>query len=652
MRRIPWSPLVLAAWLAVPPCASAQTYWLGRRPDPARDAYVFDVPLPADLAAALTCSGPPYARLKAGVTQRQWQIDGKTYTFLENPISWNADAITRGAFAFLRNGAVRQTDWAHVQTQGADWKAARDVLLAQKKPAFGGDWSQVTPILLASAGDDNPRLTVRFDGAPFSILRHPGEYDSSVGAVAATKKPQIVAVVRGNQLYIAYQTWDRSRPTDKIVVSKVAITDLGGGKMTAVREVASLGTLVGFTVDGRDADWVLTARAEDFANSPEGDFVDAIDKTWRPGVVVLYRQGQGTDLNSDTYTAWTFYGLCSSGTGRLAAGGDHLAAVFSRRRLSTKDGAIHQQANALLMATEPLRALIKADNTVSHSFDQRLIFDGEDFVALHQGDQYPAAALLIEKLRSRPGDKERAVRLAAYAGPTFSNDVFFELGGVAAEKDGYPVLLTAVRGTEPVDDKSVESRRAAAWDLAMVYVVRDFDSREAPANPFDIVGSGILARDYAEPEELTVDNFAWNPGTSDWTRRERRAIRRRVRWLTAYGRDRDVTRKATCPKLVQLGAGRYIALYEEHVLADGRWSYEQTRAALLTVGGDHGSKQITSGPPKALEGLRLHRGDDPVTLTVDGVAHAAWVTAATNKRLILHTLDENLRHKARPLELP
>src|SRR4051812_24918566 len=79
------------------------------------------------------------------------------------------------------------------------------------------------------------------------------------------------------------------------------------------------------------------------------------------------------------------------------------------------------------------------------------------------------------------------VRPAVFSCPTFRNDVYFELGGLAAEKDGYPVLFTSTHNTSPVDKTNAVAKRQLAWDLAMVYVNRDFDTKTMPRNRYDIV---------------------------------------------------------------------------------------------------------------------------------------------------------------------
>jgi hypothetical protein len=469
----------------------------------------------------------------------------------------------------------------------------------------------------------------------------------------ATKKPQIVAAVHKNELYVAWQTWGERRPAARIVVGQTGLDRLTGGKLAEVRTVASHGALVGFTVDETGADHVLSAAAEELPNDPPPNFVSEIHNKWRKGVITLSSAGRAVDLNSPKYTGAPFYGLTSGGSGRLAAGRGLLAAVFARRHYSPRDKLIHQEANALLVQGNPATVLIKAGNTVSHSFDQRLLFDGTEFVALHQADTYPFTGLIVEKLRTHPAARVRLARYNAYACPTFGNAVYFELGGLAAEADGYPVLFTATRNTHAVTAENARAMHGRAWDLAMVYVARDFDARPNPPSPYNITGSGVLVKGYAPDEEFKVNNFTWNPQTSRYDKAEPRTIKRRVLWLT----ENDQMTKATRAKLVKLRPGQYVAVWEEHTLTGRGWRYATTRALALTAQGKGVGKarsvSITRGRQVELKGLRLHQGDDAVALTVDGAPHAGWVTAgATRQQLVLHTLDGELRHKTYPLTLP
>lgn len=58
--------------------------------------YIFDVPLPADLAAMITASGAKYANFKNFPKFSTEVIDGVTYSFVTTEIAWDSDKIDKG----------------------------------------------------------------------------------------------------------------------------------------------------------------------------------------------------------------------------------------------------------------------------------------------------------------------------------------------------------------------------------------------------------------------------------------------------------------------------------------------------------------------------------------------------------------------------
>lgn len=615
------------------------TYWLGRKTDPNKNVYTFDVPLPADFAAALLCTKPEQAKFRPGVRRYTWEADGKSYAVVENPLSWDNTLIDNGSLAYERNG-VSLDAWVRFNTSDPNWPAVSAALKAQARPArSGGSWKNVTPIALRTENNTNPRVVIDFDtDRPYSVARD-----------GASKKPWIVPAVVGEDLYVAWQAWAATSPTNRINVAKVGSAGLARGQLSALRTVNSQGQLVGFAVDESGKDYVLAARAEEFPNNPQGNFLAAVDGAWRPNVMQLFSGGAASDLNSDKFTGKTFYGITNAGSGRLAVGPRHLAATFSRRFYSPGDGLIHQEGNDMLVGRTLADVPLKAGNQVSHSFDQRLIFDGKDFVTLHQGDTYPWPGLTIEKIKTSNG---QVSHFPAFTCPTFGNSVYFELGGLAAEPDGYPVLFTATRNTVAATGANERDLNRQAWDLAMVYVVRDFDTRRMPDNKFDVLGSGILANGYAQDQTFTVNGFTWNPATSQYNLPDNKTIKRRTAWLT----QNSPTTKATNAKLAKLADGRYVAIWEENTLGTDAWNpwvYSTTRAALVTITGTGATKTITKGKQVELRGVRVDQGDDAVSLSIGGRPTAAWVTAGeTNRQLTLHTLDADLALKSYPLRLP
>jgi hypothetical protein len=587
----------------------AFAYWLARKPDPARQEYIFDTRVPADLAAMIACTEPPYARFQGGIQKRDWLWKGMKLVLLNNRLSWKGDDIERGQIGLASQGGRNDNP---VSITDPDWNACKEQLLAQA--VASGDQKTVAVIMVKVDGTAKPDLRVKLDDAP---------------TAGFSPKPHIVAVAQKNQLYVCWQT-ETKGSTPKIRVHKIAMDQLEQGNLSAVRDVESLGTLVGFTVDEAGSDYVLTTKTENFPNNVVGGFVNDIHKTWRKDVVLLYRNGKATDLNSEQFASHPFYGVTNFGTGRLAVSSTHLAAIFSRREYTPSDNLIHQIASDLVVArNNPSQVAIKAGNVVSHSFSQRLILDGNDFITLHAGDSYPYAGLIVEKLGKR-------ARFNAYSCPTNGNSLFFDLGGVAAEADGYPILFTSTRNTASVNAGSMAQLSRLPSELALVYVVRNFETKRA-ANPYDMVGAGILAGGYAPDEEFTVENAAWNPASSRFDGKETRKIRRRVLWLTEHDQPGGVSNA----KLVKLRDGQYTALWTE-----GRG----TQAMRLAIKGPASAKSITKGDPVELRGVLLPLGDDAVSLRINGAPHAAWITS--NGQILLHTLDVDLAYKVYPLNLP
>jgi hypothetical protein len=344
---------------------------------------------------------------------------------------------------------------------------------------------------------------------------------------------------------------------------------------------------------------------------------------------VLYRNGKANDLNSERFTDLPFYGLTNFGTGRIAVSSTHLAGVFSKRRYTPGDNLIHQEASNLVVSRDLSQVPIRAGNVVSHSFSQRLIVDGNDFVTLHAADSYPFAGLIIEKM-------SKHARFNAYSCPTSGNSLFFELGGIAAEAHGYPVLFTASRNTASINNGTIGHVSRMPTELALVYVVRNFETKPAK-NPYDTLG--ILAAGYAPDQEFTAENAAWNPASARFDKMESRTYRRRVLWLTEHDQPGG---GATNAKLVKLRDGQYIALWTERTRG--------TCAMLLTISGPPTSKSITKGEIVELKGVPLPMGDDAVALRIKGAAHAAWIT--NGGQVLLHTLDADLAYKVYPLNLP
>lgn len=239
---------------------------------------------------------------------------------------------------------------------------------------------------------------------------------------------------------------------------------------------------------------------------------------------------------------------------------------------------------------------------VSHSFDQRLFYDGTGFVEVHLGDAYPRAIVLGRF--SGPKDGTKSYELFRPKGESGDNDTFTRLGGVApvASGDfGYLVAFTTERGVET--DASLNGTR----DVAVLRVSRAFATMDEKSSAF-------------------VDGAATQEVTSAG-----KVATNKLTWLTDYAAD---LAQADRPRLAPLGSDRFVVLWE-------RWTGTGDREA--TFGGLHG---LVVGPDgsvqvaaKQLGQQHLSRGDDVVGLA----ASALYVSGdGAAKKLTLNLIGADL----------
>jgi hypothetical protein len=240
-------------------------------------------------------------------------------------------------------------------------------------------------------------------------------------------------------------------------------------------------------------------------------------------------------------------------TSRLAVGGNEIALVHG---INTDPdwnigGARHQKAlSTRLNATSG--AIVRTSSVwVSHSFDQRLLYDGEGIIEHHLGDAYPRTIVFGRNHRSYP--------LFHIKGPLGENAIFTRLGNIALiENDppyGYIGLFVTETTAEPGD--IYNNRIKGPRNLAIVRV----NSNDNSIDP-------------SLPDTLTV--------TSAGTQRTNR-----LKWLTNYSAGSNL--HAERPKLIGIGGDQYVVLWEEWL---NTGSYSDMRAShnSLTGGNQPGTR--------------------------------------------------------------
>ena len=201
----------------------------------------------------------------------------------------------------------------------------------------------------------------------------------------------------------------------------------------------------------------------------------------------------------------------------------------------------------------------------------------------------------------------------------FYQNTFSRLGDLAPGTAGYGLLFSTEKS--PVYTGGT-SAVVSSRNVAFVHVRSDFDQ---------VAGNGDNMYDVA-----IVDTTVGNPGAQtfdvpikDYWGTTFAGKNKGIVWLTNYLN--RATENAERPKLVSLGDGRFIALWEKWTLT----AYTDTFAALIDEYG-----HLLRGPSSIGPGVRLHRQDSAIQLG----SKAAWVVGeATVPKLVLYTLDADLK---------
>ena len=286
-------------------------------------------------------------------------------------------------------------------------------------------------------------------------------------------------------------------------------------------------------------------------------------------------------------------------TSRLAVGGNEIALVHG---INTDPdwnigGARHQKAlSTRLDATSG--AIIRTSSVwVSHSFDQRLLYDGEGIIEHHLGDAYPRYIVFARNHTSYP--------LFHIKGDLGENNTRTRLGNIALIENDLAYSYIALFATENSADTG--STINGPRNLAIVRVKGSDNSI-----------------DPSLPDTLTV--------TSSGTQ-----YTNRLRWLTNYSASSNL--HAERPKLIGIGGDQYVVLWEEWLNTGDYYSdtFNGVYGMVIDAKGN-----ILRAATLITDEHHLHRGDDAFLLD----NRAAWMTGnAVEQKLYIHLVDASLNYE-------
>lgn len=412
------------------------------------------------------------------------------------------------------------------------------------------------------------------------------------------KTPEIIAASSGAELDVLAQDYDDATPHTAVLLHIAPTAQ--GYEVTAVdTDLPMLDRVMGLGVD--DAGNRYYATGVDEAASVDSEY-PPLD-TWRSDIVRVVKIDPAGEVVFDidldvarhdfNAGAEPIINPMTYATARLAVGGGEIALLHGINTDPdwTIGGVRHQKALSTRLDAATGAVTRVSSIWVSHSFDQRLFYDGSGIIELHLGDAYPRQIAMGKSHKSYP--------LFDIKGPAGDNETYTRLGDMAVIENDPTYGYLAVFSTEST--AAVGETISGPRNLAIVRV-----------------SAADSSLDPSLPDTLKVNSAG----------KDRTNV---LRWLTNHTGDSGL--HVERPKLVGVGDDRFIALWEE-------WTTSGFNGVYAMVIDGRGDELVPSTLITADH--HLQRGDDAFYL--DG--EAGWITGtASTGKLHLHLVDGALDYR-------
>lgn len=432
-------------------------------------------------------------------------------------------------------------------------------------------------------------------------LNGPSSWSANYG-----KTPEIIVASNGTGIDVLAQDYNDETPWNAVLLH-LDPTPTGYAVTQLLTDLPMLDRIMGLAIDEAGNRYYATAV-------DEGADVNAYYpplNTYRSNIVRIIKVNPAGEVqfNVDLDIARGAYNDNAemivnpmvAATARLAVGGNEIALVHGNNTDPdwNINGTRHQKAlSTRLNATDGTVTRVSSI-WVSHSFDQRLFYDGNGIVENHLGDAFPRYVAFGRDHVSYPlfhikgaiGENLTATRLGNIA--LIENDPTYGYIGL------FSTETTATTGN--IFDSKINGPR----NLAIVRINLSDNSL-----------------DPTMPDTLTVSSAGVQHTNQ-------------LRWLTNYTENSNL--HAERPKLIGIGNDQYIVLWEEWHSEGNQDTFNGIYGMVIDANGD-----ILRASTLITETYHLHRGDDAFLL--DG--KAAWMTGnASRQELRLHLVDAFLNYE-------
>ncbi len=499
--------------------------------------------------------------------------------------------------------------------------------------------------------------------------RGPEPFDTAAAASEqlrfSCERPKVVGFASGpDTLVVAWQGYEAGQPTCVTLTRFLRVPDPRGAYITPVwdRELP-LQLLAGMTSDGSNF-YVASAKSEDLSH-------DMSAVTYRPDVLQMTKfDDRGNplwqrDLNTSAYLGdaengsfpKAIFSPMTAGTAALAYGhGKIIVALASNTLPDTNINQRHQRAQSFVVGEDSSGFKAAEETSWRHSFDQRLAFDGQDFVFMDLADAgwyMPGAGISLRKIKPKTGGADFMggregvyvyVRQAETAGS--QNFSFTSLGDLQPGDRGYVALFSSEKSNPIVQRNGWQLPVAEPRNLGLVHVTKGFDSAmDGQWGGRPTLGNTIIDGSNQPTKINVTGNVVDSPGASATFSRpdrpEKTFTQVGIVWLTDLASGVSAER----PKLLRLASDRYIALWEEWSYASTTLTHRATKAMLVS---EQGRVLVPATPINA----RLNPSGADRLFIMDG--RAAWIagSSAGGWQFFLHSVGLDLKPSTMTIELP
>ncbi len=295
------------------------------------------------------------------------------------------------------------------------------------------------------------------------------------------KIPEIIVASNGVALDVLAQDYDPTTPWQAVLLH--IEPGANGYQVTqALTGFPMLDRVMGLASDPAGNRYYATAVDESALVDPNYPPLD----TYRTDIVrvvkldptggVIYNIDLDVARHDFNPNAEAIINPMTFGSARLAVGGGELALVHS---INTDPdwnigGARHQKALSTRLDAASGAVTRTSSVWVSHSFDQRLLYDGQGIIENHLGDAFPRTIVF--------GREHVSYRLFAIKGPLGENNTYTRLGNLARIENDPDYGYLGLFVTESSAGYDVSTTINGPRNLAIVRVRSDDNSLD-PALP-------------------------------------------------------------------------------------------------------------------------------------------------------------------------